>query len=504
MKQFAMFELKFTGEKPQESDVRIDLSAEFKINGLKTCVKGYYSGDGNYGVRFYPTETGTYTYKVTGIVSAEGTLVCEASDDAHGMIKAKECHFVYEDGTPYYPFGTTIYALAHQNKELISQTLTSLQTAPFNKVRHCVFPKHYDYNHNEPEFYPFEKKEDGSWDVHHPCFAFWDHFEQIIHQLGDMGIQTDLILFHSYDRWGFPFLSLEEWKVYLDYVLRRFSAIPYVWWSMANEYDFIFNHEITDWYEVEAFIAERDPYRHLLSNHNGMKLYDFTRPAITHCSIQSNAMHMTAAWRKRYQKPVIFDEFCYEGDIQHEWGNISGFEMTNRFWQACVCGAYATHGETFYAEDEVLWWAKGGKLKGKSPRRIAFLKELVESLPGPVEPWDEPIFEDFSNPTEVIKEGEMHPFFKLMESLPEEERVNLNWKSAAYTGHCGEAVYLKYHARQCAKVSGIKLPTEYSYKIEVIDVWEMTRETLIEEASGKTVLNLSGKEGIAVIATRIS
>ena len=38
----------------------------------------------------------------------------------------------------------------------------------------------------------------------------------------------------------------------------------------------------------------------------------------------------------------------------------------------------------------------------------------------------------------------------------------------------------------------------------MIDVWEMTRKTLIEEASGSTALELPGKEGIAVLATKIA
>jgi hypothetical protein len=37
---------------------------------------------------------------------------------------------------------------------LEEQTLETLSTAPFNKMRMCVFPKHYTFNHNEPELYP--------------------------------------------------------------------------------------------------------------------------------------------------------------------------------------------------------------------------------------------------------------------------------------------------------------------------------------------------------------
>ena len=86
----------------------------------------------------------------------------------HGMVKAVDSHFEYEDGTFFYPFGTTIYALAHQTPELMEQTFETLKNAPFNKVRMCVFPKHYQYNNNEPRFYPFEKREDGSWNPEKP------------------------------------------------------------------------------------------------------------------------------------------------------------------------------------------------------------------------------------------------------------------------------------------------------------------------------------------------
>lgn len=51
---------------------------------------------------------------------------------------------------------------------------------------------------------------------------------------------------------------------------------------------------------------------------------------------------------------------------------------------------FSAIGETYLSDDDVLWWAKDGKLKGKSPERIAFLRELMESLPSAIEPWYEP------------------------------------------------------------------------------------------------------------------
>ena len=233
------------------------------------------------------------------------------------MVKAEGLHFVYQDGTKYIPFGTTVYALAHQSEAIIEQTMHTLEHTPFNKVRHCIFPKHYRYNHNEPQYFPFERNEEGKWDVHSPCMDYWDHFEKILVRLGEMGMETDLILFHPYDRWGFSLLRMEEWKIYLDYLLRRLSAYPFIWWSLANEYDLMFNRTMEEWHEIEEFVAANDCVGHLLSSHNCVHFYDFTRPNVTHCSIQTDGIHKAAEWQERYKKPVVFDECCYAVSYTH-------------------------------------------------------------------------------------------------------------------------------------------------------------------------------------------
>ncbi|MDO4340844.1 MAG: DUF5060 domain-containing protein [Eubacteriales bacterium] len=411
----------------------IDLTGIFSTGDNSWKVKGFYDGEGKYKIRFLPQMPGMYTWRITGAVEASGEEMCEKNAGRHGMVKASGTSFIYQDGSAYHPFGTTIYALAHQTEGLIRQTMDTLKKAPFNKVRHCVFPKDYAYNHNEPTYYPFEKDSDGKWDVHHPCFAYWNHLEKLIMQLGEIGIESDLILFHSYDRWGFSKMSMDENRTYLEYLLRRLSAIPCIWWSIANEYDLLFNRKMEDWYEFEKIICENDVYGHLLSNHNCTKLYDFSRPAITHCSIQTIAMHRAGMWQQEFKKPVVYDECCYEGDIQYEWGNISGFELVNRFWQACTEGAYVSHGETFYSEDEILWWAKGGVLKGESPSRIGFLKEIIYGLPGHLEPWKE----DASVDAEDDNPIDVNEFVHLLETLPEVERENGEWKAHAFCGHCG-------------------------------------------------------------------
>ena len=504
MRQYECYEIKLNGPVPDDY-ARADVQGCFEMNGKETKVKGFYAGDNTYIVRYLPAEAGLCRYRITGAVQAEGEITCDpASDGRHGMVRAKDMHFQYEDGTYFYPFGTTVYALMHQEEALVAETMESLKAAPFNKVRFCVFPKHYDFNHNEPPCFAFEKKADGSWDVNRPCFAFWERLEGILEELWRMDIRADLILFHPYDRWGFATMPQADNLVYLDYLLRRLAAFPNVWWSLANEYDLCGEKSVGDWEQIEEFVAGHDPYRHLLSNHNCFKNWDFTRPNVSHACIQSKVLNKVAEWRRRYQKPVVIDECCYEGNIQHIWGSISGREMTYRFWRVVTMGGYCTHGETFLDPGrDVLWWSRGGRLKGESPARIAFLKKIVEELPGPIEPVESWIAKLAGMSDGERQQYSQHaePFVKAMLRMGDELPDFYN-SEFVYQGHCGEEAYLTFYDRRTCAEDILELPKTHTYRVELVDIWEMSRTVLLENASGKIKLPLPGREGMAVLAVK--
>ena len=419
-------------------------------------------------------------------------------------------HFRYEDGGYYYPFGTTVYALIHQADELVEQTLVSLKNSPFNKVRMCVFPKHYEYNRNEPPYFPFEKKTDGSWDLRTPCEAFWNRLDRLVGRLGEMGIQVDLILFHPYDRWGFAKLTMEEKKQYLRMAVEHLGHWLHLWWSLANEYDVLPGMEERDWKELEKYLAQLDHGRHLLSNHNWGRFYDFKSSAVTHVCVQSSMVHEVAKLQQKYQKPVIYDEMCYEGNVPQGWGNLSAFELVNRFWCVVSQGGYATHGECFMDENDVLWWAKGGVLKGESPERIAWLREITESFPSPLEPVEMPRMggaetdmdeEDKKRMFDMLPE-EVRMFAIAASKLDNEDKFRMELSMASYEGHCGNEVFLKYFARTCPCSHTLELPEDGAYRIEVLDVWNMTRRVAFEKACGTVQVPLPAKEGMALLAVK--
>ena len=105
---------------------------------------------------------------------------------------------------------------------------------------------------------------------------------------------------------------------------------------------------------------------------------------------------------------------------------------------------FSAIGETYLSDDDVLWWAKDGKLKGKSPERIAFLRELMESLPSAIEPWYEPESVTFGDEFLGYKADPDHPIISLVTSLTEPENDAGALKDKIFSGRCGNQVYIKY------------------------------------------------------------
>ncbi|MHC9537110.1 apiosidase-like domain-containing protein [Dellaglioa sp. BT-FLS60] len=503
-----MYELIFHGDYPNKSESAVDFYAEFskeKNWDVVTKVKGFYKGSGTYSIRFWAPESGNWKYKTKGIIEESGTFFYSVPEDSHGMVTAVDTHFQYTDGTYFYPFGTTVYALVHQKKELIDETLSVLSTSGFNKLRFCVFPKDYEYNHNEPELFPFENT-DGNWNFDKPCYAYWDALEDNIVALEKMGIESDLILFHPYDRWGFSKISKKNAIKYLDYVVRRLGAYPSLWWSIANEYD-LMEYTEEEWQTFIDFVAINDPFGHLLSIHNGVKYWNYADNNITHCSLQIKDVDLTEQIGLKYKKPVMIDECCYEGNLRFEWGNISAFEMVNRFWKVIAQGGYCTHGETYASPDEILWWSKGGQLKGESAERIKFLRDIVEDFPNPLSPLnvqDEITKDKYDYYKMNAVPSDASDFLKVIVNAPWEEAVQVLNSSRVFHAHDEKNIFLFYYARHCQNKDELHLPTDQYYDIEVIDSWNMTKEVVLRHVTGIVNVPLPGKEGIAVIANSIN
>lgn len=294
-----------------------------------------------------------------------------------------------------------------------------------------LHPARYPYNYQEPasRLYPYEGTPPTNWDFARFHLPFWRHLEDSVQQLRGAGVIADLILFHPYDHWGFGCMGGSDPETYdlthdLEYVryaVARLAAFSNVWWSLANEWDLIrckgkgvgqvgttqqgwtaapftataFTAASAQagatpiWDALGAALAAEDPYRREASIHNCIHLYNHSRAWVTHVSLQGYEDGTPAIVAGRYGlKPVVWDEVRYEGDIPEGWGQLSGPEMADRFWWGHSLGVHVGHSETIMLpglqdKDQLMWWSKGGVLRGTSPGRISWFARTVGSAPRP-------------------------------------------------------------------------------------------------------------------------
>jgi hypothetical protein len=135
------------------------------------------------------------------------------------------------------------------------------------------------------------------------------------------------------------------------------------------------------------------------------------------------------------------------------------------------------HGDTYVTEQplqwpdkssDVLWWSKGGVMKGSSQDRIKFLRQIIESSPGSLSPGN--IFE---------------------------------WWMPYSAGSYKDEFYLVYYNLDQPRSQIVKLPENSTYRIEIIDAWNMTITPVTGEFRGKTLVQLPQKPFMALRITKI-
>lgn len=175
------------------------------------------------------------------------------------------------------------------------------------------------------------------------------------------------------------------------------------------------------------FVHEKYPSQHLESIHNfydppqhkdtTKNWYDHTKPWITHVSVQSDNVFLIPKWIEEYQKPVVDDECRYEGNLEFGWGDNSAQGMMDNFWRVILRGGGCTH---------------GGKLYGKSQKKINFLYDLLhdngfdwvkpQATSGPT--WELAVGSTPDEKKWLVYFGDNQPEFELFSFLPKGKKYS--------------------------------------------------------------------------------
>lgn len=390
VEQYGMVEVVLRGADAGNPFVDLELTATFTRGDEKYTPEGFYDGKGTYKVRFMPPNAGQWTWITHSnhpdLNGKTGSFLAVEGSNKGPVRVANVHHFAHADGTRFFPFGTTIYEWAFQPEAKKLQTLATLKKSAFNKARMLAVPPYkpnYISGPGKLTEFPFVGQTRADFDFSRFNPAYFQSLERDVQRLSDLGIQVDLILFRPYDKgqWGFDTTSDAVNQRFVRYMVARFAAFQNIWWSLANENSYIKHLSDEDFDRYFQTVQKYDPYGHLRSIHNADRIYDYNKPWVTHVSLQYyNAVKVfgvSPMLRDIYRKPIVHDEINYEGNSTSRWGQLSGEELTRRFWIALTGGAYATHGEVL----DNGWIAGGGYLAGTSPERIAFLRKVVEAGP---------------------------------------------------------------------------------------------------------------------------
>jgi hypothetical protein len=480
IEQWGLFELSLPGPSTGNPFKDVKLTAVFTVEHRTVRVTGFYDGEGTYRIRFMPDAPGRWSYATESstreLAGHTGQFTCTAptTPGNHGPVTtAHQFHFQYADGTPYFPFGTTTYAYLFASDEAARLSLEGMKQAKFSKTRACVLPK--GLGPAGPKLLPYPNAtadangRNGKPDYTQFIPAYFQQLERRLLDLQRANIEADLILFHPYDAWGYKAMGAENDDFYLRYAIARLSAYRNVWWSIANEYDLVRTKTMADWDRFFRITQAEDPYSHLRSIHHSRVIYDHSKPWCTHASLQSYDFEKSAERRVAWNKPIIYDEIQYEGDVDRRWGNLSAEEMTRRFWLATVRGVYATHGEVFGTTDDdpqpQPTWSDAGKLRGEAGPRIAFLRDLVEKT----------------------------------------TKVGFNEFEGAYyysTGSPDDTILYYFDFHRPARYD-FPLPANASYKATLIDPFAMTTTPVAGTFTGKSRLKLPSKPYHAVLFQKV-
>ena len=156
------FELSFEGPSTGNPFVEVEFTATFRSpDGAAVDVGGFYAGHGRYFIRLLPGVAGAWSFttssneplldQLSGGVRhrrrgregarARGRLPLRATRTARGTGRG---------GRPRTP-GTT------RTRRCSRPPWRPWPRSPFTKLRMCLFPKHFVYNSDEPERFPFPR-----------------------------------------------------------------------------------------------------------------------------------------------------------------------------------------------------------------------------------------------------------------------------------------------------------------------------------------------------------
>jgi hypothetical protein len=306
---------------------QLDLHAEFRSPSAATAlVNAFWDGGAKWVIRFTPTESGAYTYRLTSAVESlngkQGQFTATANNKPGWLRAANLHHFADVEGnalTPHLWMGAVVPGFASMDAARWRALVDARASQHFNHLAVTLVDESVAGNFQSPEFYRSA--------------------EEKIRYANDRGIVVDLAFFGPDGLMTRLLPSHEERSKWFAFALSRLAAFDVTWQGLEGWETYDEGRALLK--EIGEFEAALDPYKHT----RGTRAHATSAPLADDgwLRIRSYETHdgsVEAVEQQMYQYPAVnnFGE-----------GARDAATLRHRLWSATVNGQYP---ETLLPDEE--------------------------------------------------------------------------------------------------------------------------------------------------------
>ncbi len=390
--------------------------------GQSWRLPAYWSGGGEWRVRFAPPAPGNYTVATecndaanADLHGQTATLVARAYTGSNALLKhgalkvaATRRSLEHADGKPFFWLGDTWWMGFCRRLKWPEgfQSLTADRVSKGFSLVQIVAGLYPDM----PGFDPRGANEAGfPWEADYATLnpAYFDQADLRVSWLVRAGIVPCIV-----GSWGYylPIMGIPKIKQHWRNMIARWGAFPVVWclageaampYYLSEDKEGDIKTQVHGWIDVGRYVRQIDPYRRPLVLHSAQEICDLVQdeglldvnliqPA--HGGPETLVANVTQIQREYKHEPImpaLIDEVSYEGILHYSGAEVQRFT----FWSAVLSGAaghtYGANGlwqmntreEPYGASPHgATWghlpWDEAAKLPGSA--HLALAKRLLE------------------------------------------------------------------------------------------------------------------------------
>jgi hypothetical protein len=338
---------KGTGDNPFQTGIQ---AAFFDEAGRRYSVDGFYDGEETYKVRFMPSMPGLWEYRIfiDGNPAESGGFQCVPST-LKGPLRQDPrhpCHFIFDNGEPFYMLGNTAYqavAAYRDHPRQFAAFLDYYAARSFNWNRFVVAA---DRSKDQVDRWIWGGTQEE------PDYAEFDldtfrAVEGVIEEMAARDMIASLIFMvdRAYRSTGAQKMNIA--RRYLKYMVARVGAWWNVVWNLFNEWNKndIFTSAEVD--ELGAYLRSIDPYRRLTACHHYARFEFFDRDWADYASMQyrdlPGGINKVMLQNRYFGKIVANEEYGYEEDTILPPNDADN--VRHDHWAIAMAGGYGTYGD---------------------------------------------------------------------------------------------------------------------------------------------------------------